>query len=302
MFRRGSQGGEAFVSGVEQGDRLGNRDAWDPREVPQGLGHVERRHPDGDRMSVHVVPLDDILCLDRSFCERESPRPRLSCQEILLALQRRAQVLRGLDDGHDEVVDLEVNLFPHLLDAPDDLPGVGLGLQLGRDPEVEVQFPVVRRHADDLIGHRLLEPDHGGIDRDDLALDADLELPLLQRLLDLLRRTRLEELHDLRLQHFVRLADRRGVRLHDDGHPRKLLGGLQHREGLRIGLLEADPAERLEGLRPSAAPSRRSPRGLGRSPWTARARVGGVRLGGTANRACGRSVSCRRSVGRPPPR
>src|SRR5205807_1360916 len=160
--------------------------------------------------------------------------------------------------GLDEVVDIEVDILPHLLDSADDLPRVRFSLQLRGHAKVEVELAVGGRHPDHLGGHRLLEPDHGGFDRHDLAFDADLEVTLLEGLLDLVRGPRLEELHNLVLQHAVGLADCRRIGLDHECHTGELLRLFQDGQGFRIRLLEEDAPQRLE-----------RGRGASRSTWYA---------------------------------
>ena len=207
---------------------------------------MERRDADRHGMAIHIVPFHDVFGFHRPFSEHELAGSSLPRHEFLLASQHRREVLVRLHDGLDEVVDLEVDLLPHLLDSTDHFSGVRFRLQIRRDAKVEVELAVGGRDSDHLGGHRLLETDHGRFDRHDLALHPDLEVSFVEGLLDFVRGPRFEELYDLGLQHAVGLADRRRIGLDDECHPGELLRLFQDGQGFRIRLFEEDAAHRFE--------------------------------------------------------
>ena len=96
------------------------------------LGHMEGRHANRHSVTVDILPFLRVLRLERLVGEREGAGVRFPCDERGLPFQHRRELFLCLDDRHDEVVDLEVDLLSHLLHPTDDLPRVGLGLQLGR--------------------------------------------------------------------------------------------------------------------------------------------------------------------------
>src|SRR3989454_8266598 len=151
------------------------------------FGEMERCDPDRDAMTVDVLPFDDMFGGDGLVGERQAARSSLAGDEGLLCFEGRCEFFVRLDDRGDEVVDVQVEVFPHLLDSADDLASVRFGLELRRHAKVEVDLTMRRLHPDDLGGERFLEAHHRRFDLERLPVRMERVRTALERLLQLAR-------------------------------------------------------------------------------------------------------------------
>jgi hypothetical protein len=109
----------------------------------------------------------------------EGCRPHLPGDLLLPLLYRDERGHPLVVDVHgrdDEVVDVQVELAAHLLDPPDHLAGVALGLQRRREGDVDVDRRVLHGGGEDALGEGLREGDVARRDR--VAVELGLSVPL----------------------------------------------------------------------------------------------------------------------------
>ena len=169
----------------------------------------------GGEGDLHLVPLDlpgHVVRAVGLVHEVHLLGPGLGHDVLLPDLEVLGYLGRGGHFHLDELLNVQLHVLTHLLDAADDLPGEAFRLDLRGHLEVQVDHAAAELGLDDLVRHGGGEGDHVRLDLDQLAFDAQGVLPLVDAVLDLPGRPGFQQHRDLGGPLPVDLADGVGVR------------------------------------------------------------------------------------------